>query len=297
MAALSTRTSGPTGVPRLVLVHGFTQSARCWSPIDDALAADHEVVGVDAPGHGGSSAVSASFDEAVDLLAAAGGRGTYLGYSMGGRLALAAAIAHPEVVERLVLIGASPGLADPDERATRIAADEALADHVEAVGVDAFLDEWLALPLFAGLHPAAAHLDERRRNTAAGLADSLRRCGTGAQPPQWDRLGELGARPARAARRRRARRQVPRHRRGDGRWHRPDRRRGRRARRRPHRPPRAARRLPRRRPPLPVPLTTLPPTVAHHINVVSHRCGGVPPERRRRPAHQCREPPLRWPTA
>ncbi|MFN8039303.1 MAG: alpha/beta fold hydrolase [Acidimicrobiales bacterium] len=194
MAALSTRTSGPTGVPRLVLVHGFTQSARCWSPIDDALAADHEVVGVDAPGHGGSSAVSASFDEAVDLLAAAGGRGTYLGYSMGGRLALAAAIAHPEVVERLVLIGASPGLADPDERATRIAADEALADHVEAVGVDAFLDEWLALPLFAGLHPAAAHLDERRRNTAAGLADSLRRCGTGAQPPQWDRLGELGAR-------------------------------------------------------------------------------------------------------
>ena len=60
--------------------------------------------------------------------------------------------------------------------------------------MDAFLDEWLALPLFAGLHPAAAHLDERRRNTATGLADSLRRCGTGAQPSQWDRLGELGAR-------------------------------------------------------------------------------------------------------
>ena len=194
MAALSTRTLGTPGAPRVVLVHGFTQSARCWAPIDDALAIDHEVVAVDAPGHGGSSAVSASFDETVDLLAAAGGRGSYLGYSMGGRVALAAAIAHPDAVERLVLVGASPGLADPAERAARVDADRALADRIEAIGVDAFLDEWLALPLFAGLHPAAAHLDERRRNTAPGLADSLRRCGTGTQPPQWDRLGELGAR-------------------------------------------------------------------------------------------------------
>lgn len=194
MAALSTRASGRTGAPRVVLVHGFTQSARCWAPIDEALAADHEVVAVDAPGHGGSAAISTSFDEAVDLLVAAGGPAPYLGYSMGGRLALAAALAHPEAVERLVLVGASPGLADPAERAVRVAADEALADRIEAIGVDAFLDEWLAQPLFAGLPPAAAHRDERRRNTAAGLADSLRRCGTGAQPPQWDRLGELGAR-------------------------------------------------------------------------------------------------------
>lgn len=194
MAALSARTLGTPGASRVVLVHGFTQTARCWAPIDQSLAADHEVVAVDAPGHGGSTAISASFAEAVDLVVGAGGPGAYLGYSMGGRLALAAAIAQPDAIQRLVLVGASPGVADPDERAARIAADEALADRIEAIGVDAFLDEWLALPLFAGLHPAAAHLDERRRNTATGLADSLRRCGTGAQPSQWDRLGELGAR-------------------------------------------------------------------------------------------------------
>jgi 2-succinyl-6-hydroxy-2,4-cyclohexadiene-1-carboxylate synthase len=149
------------------------------------------VVLVDAPGHGGSTSVSAAFTAGAEMIGAAGERGTYLGYSMGGRYALALALERPELVERLVLVGASPGLADPDERAARHRADATLAARIEQLGVPAFLDEWLAQPLFVGLTPAMRMLPERLRNTAAGLADSLRTAGTGEQPSLWDRLGEL----------------------------------------------------------------------------------------------------------
>ena len=96
----------------------------------------------------------------------AGGTGTYVGYSMGGRVSLHAALAHPDAVERLVLIGATAGIDDPDERAARREADDRLADHIEAVGVPAFIDEWLANPLFAGLTEATALRSDRLRNTA-----------------------------------------------------------------------------------------------------------------------------------
>jgi 2-succinyl-6-hydroxy-2,4-cyclohexadiene-1-carboxylate synthase len=180
-------------VRRLVLVHGFTQTRRCWAPVDTDLATDHEVVAVDAPGHGDRATVVAGIDDGAALLGEAAGRAVYVGYSMGGRYCLRLALDRPDLVAGLVLIGASPGLADAGARADRRRADEALADHVEAVGVAAFLDEWLAQPLFAGLPAERRCLTERRTNTAAGLASSLRRAGTGAQTPLWDRLGELTA--------------------------------------------------------------------------------------------------------
>ena len=55
-----------------------------------------------------------------------------LGYSMGGRVALAAAIAHPERIASLILESASPGLADAAERQARIASDNGLAESGRA---------------------------------------------------------------------------------------------------------------------------------------------------------------------
>ncbi len=177
--------------PRLVLVHGFTQTGRSWGRVADALAERHEVVLVDAPGHGGSSAVSADLWQGADLLAEVGGAAAYVGYSMGGRMALHLALAHPGLVERLVLVGATAGIEDEGDRAERRRADEALAERVVAEGVAAFVDRWLAGPLFASLSADAARRDERLANTAEGLADSLRRMGTGVQEDLWPRLGEL----------------------------------------------------------------------------------------------------------
>jgi 2-succinyl-6-hydroxy-2,4-cyclohexadiene-1-carboxylate synthase len=135
--------------------------------------------------------VSGDLWAAADHLVAHGGRGTYIGYSMGGRVCLHAALAHPSEVQRVVLIGATPGIEDPDERHRRRAADEALADRIEAIGVDAFLAEWLTNPLFAGLSAEAADVADRRRNTALGLVSSLRTSGTGTQEPLWGRLAEI----------------------------------------------------------------------------------------------------------
>ena len=178
--------------PTLVLVHGFTQTGRSWGALADALAADHEVVLPDAPGHAGSSEVRADLPTGGDLLVeAAAGPATFVGYSMGARLCLHAALAHPDAVRGLVLVGGTAGLEDADERAARVEQDRATADRLEALGLDRFLEEWLAQPLFAGLGPDQAGLEERRRNTVAGLRSSLELAGTGAQDSLWDRLGEL----------------------------------------------------------------------------------------------------------
>ena len=190
---LHTDTLGGTGGERLVLLHGFTQNRRCWGPFADDLARDHEVVLVDLPGHGGSAGIAADLPTAADLVVAAGGRATYVGYSLGGRIALHAALRHPELVARLVLVGATAGIDDPSERAARRRHDEALADHLEEVGTEVFVDEWLAQPLFAGLRRDAAAVPERLRNPPAGLAASLRTTGTGTQEPSWDRLGSIQA--------------------------------------------------------------------------------------------------------
>ena len=176
---------------RVVLVHGFTQTRRCWHPFDGLLAASFECRSLDAPGHGDAAALALDVPSAAAHLARRGGDGVYLGYSMGGRLCLRLALDYPTRVRGLVLISASPGIVDAAERRARVLRDEALADRIQQIGVAAFVDEWLAQPMFAHLPPANAHRDERLRNTAAGLASSLRLAGTGVQEPLWDRLAEL----------------------------------------------------------------------------------------------------------
>ena len=179
---------------RLILVHGFTQTAASWDAIEYRLTAlGHEVVSLDAPGHGSHHDTHLGLWKGADLLAAEGGTGTWVGYSMGGRLALHVALSHPDLVERLVLVGATPGIEAAVERIERQAADELLAEELERDGLDAFLSRWLAQPLFASLADDSAGLDARRANTVPGLAASLRMMGTGSQEPLWDRLGEITA--------------------------------------------------------------------------------------------------------
>jgi 2-succinyl-6-hydroxy-2,4-cyclohexadiene-1-carboxylate synthase len=180
-----------TGARRVVLVHGFTQTLASWEPLAARLRRRWRVLRVDLPGHGGSAGVRAGFAEAAGLLGACGGRGAYAGYSLGGRLCLRLALDRPELVEGLVLVGASPGIADRRARAERAAADQALAAGIERDGVAAFLERWLAGPLFATLPPERAGLAERLHNTPEGLAAALRQLGAGAQAPLWDRLGGL----------------------------------------------------------------------------------------------------------
>lgn len=178
--------------PDVVAVHGFAQNRSCLGLLGDELAARFRLTAPDAPGHGGSARhAQADVAAGADLLVATGGHAAYVGYSMGGRLCLQAAVDHPERVAALVLIGATPGIADDEERSTRRRSDAALAQRLETIGLEAFLQEWLDLPMFAGLPDPARFDHERRTNTVDGLAASLRRAGTGSMTPLWTRLHTL----------------------------------------------------------------------------------------------------------
>jgi 2-succinyl-6-hydroxy-2,4-cyclohexadiene-1-carboxylate synthase len=171
---------------RVVLVHGFTQTGASWNSVALGLP-DHEVLCPDAPGHGTRAAVGADLVTSALVLAPCG-PAAFVGYSMGARVCLHLALLRPDLVTALVLVGGTAGIDDAQERAARRTADEALADRLERIGTEAFLDEWLAQPLFAGL-PAEGR--DGRSTDAAGMASSLRLAGTGTQEPLWDRLAEL----------------------------------------------------------------------------------------------------------
>ena len=184
---------------RVVLVHGFTQSKASWRSIAEQLGRSYEVVAIDLPDHGGSSGVHAvDLEDAATLLGEAGGEAVYVGYSLGGRVCLTLALQAPELVQALVLVGATPGIADEEERALRRESDNVLADRLDptvgsptALGLEEFIEEWLAGPLFARLDPEQADRASRLTNSTEGLARSLRTTGTGTQTPSHARLREL----------------------------------------------------------------------------------------------------------
>ena len=176
--------------PPVVLVHGFTQNAWTWWPLVEPLEQTYRLVAVDAPGHGGSAEIEADLAGGADLMVeSVPAPAAWIGYSMGGRYALHATLRHPEAISRLVLVSATAGIDDAEERAARRRSDASLADRVEAEGVEAFITWWAAQPMFSTLTPQAARVEDRvAKASASGLASSLRMAGTGCQRPLWDAL-------------------------------------------------------------------------------------------------------------
>lgn len=191
--------------PPVVLLHGFTGSVAGWALVIEALAPEFTTLAVDIVGHGKSDSPAVldryQMRRAVDDLVAVVGkagvpRATWLGYSMGGRTALQVAAFRPEAVGALVLEGASPGLATAEERAARIASDEALAQRLDREGVEPFIDFWQSISLFESQRSLPSEVWERQRaarlrNSAVGLAHSLRWMGTGTQPALHERLAAI----------------------------------------------------------------------------------------------------------
>lgn len=189
---------GP-GTP-LLMVHGFLGSAEDWSGLAGALSGTRRCLRVELPGHGGAAAVSGlTFAGAVAslqrLIEAQPGPVDLIGYSMGGRIALGAALAKPARIRRLVIISSTPGLETGVEQAARLRSDDALAERLEQGGLPRFLTTWYDQPLFASLRTRAALRDalvqRRRQGNAAALAAALRGLTVGRQPSLWTRLAEL----------------------------------------------------------------------------------------------------------
>lgn len=189
-----------SGPPVLVL-HGFTGSAAAMAPLTSRLEG-FTVIAPDLVGHGRSESppdpasytVPAMAEQALAAAAAVGHERVHLlGYSMGGRVALAAACAAPDRVRSLTVIGTTAGIADSEPRRRRAEADRARAEMIEE-DLAAFVDQWMSTPLLAGqsrLGPEylRAARAQRLASDPTGLALSLRMGGTGAMVPLHDRLG------------------------------------------------------------------------------------------------------------
>jgi 2-succinyl-6-hydroxy-2,4-cyclohexadiene-1-carboxylate synthase len=190
------------GAP-VTLLHGFTQSGRSWREVISFMPQGYMWVVPDLRGHGDTStrpgapcsmdACTADLELLWDHLGIA--QTHIAGYSMGGRLAIHVAARRTQRVSSLLTIGAHAGL-DEQTRVGRRQGDEALAQRIENDGIEAFVNYWSGLPLFAGLQRRgpgfiAQVRTERLANRGSGLACSLRGMGAGAMEPVWDELADL----------------------------------------------------------------------------------------------------------
>jgi 2-succinyl-6-hydroxy-2,4-cyclohexadiene-1-carboxylate synthase len=185
----------------VVLLHGFSGTHRAWDGVIERLPPErYRPLALDLPGHGEyaqaprESAEAITFVGCVEhVLARAPERFELCGYSMGGRIALHVALTAPERVSRLVLVSSSAGIEDASERAERRVADHHLADELERIPFEEFIERWRTQPLFAEDPSEVGELarDDQRRNRSDSLATVLRGIGTGEMAPLWDRLLEL----------------------------------------------------------------------------------------------------------
>lgn len=180
----------------MAVLHGFTQRGQMFGEL--AALLECGVWAPDLPGHG-EQPPAPDWDGAVDLVAGAIRSVAPLplmGYSQGGRIALGIAASHPELVSHLVLVSTSPGLRDPEQRAERRRRDHQLADHIEQVGTDRFIAEWVSLTMFEGVQQLGTDWIDRdralrRTNGSQGLASALRAYGSGSMPYLGDALKEV----------------------------------------------------------------------------------------------------------
>lgn len=183
----------------VVLLHGFGGTHRAWDSVVAHLdPARYLPLALDLPGHGQQAAHepadSVSFESCLEsVLARSPEHFQLCGYSLGARIALHVALAAPERVGRLFLIGATPGIEDEGERERRREADHRLADALEGEDFEEWIERWRAQPLFAQEPRDVGELAraDHRRNDPRALAAVLRGVGTGEMTPLWHRLAAL----------------------------------------------------------------------------------------------------------
>src|SRR4051812_1595994 len=175
--------------PTVTFVPGFMQRGEAWEPVAARLGADgasYRSTRVDF--------TTWTFEERIEeLLDAAPPGAAVVGYSMGGRLALHAALREPARFGALVLVGVTAGIEDRGEREERRRSDESLAEWMERRSIEEVVARWEANPVFA-TQPAALKASQRAGRLSHDprrLAELLRSAGQGATPPVWDRLDAL----------------------------------------------------------------------------------------------------------
>lgn len=187
--------------PPIVFLHGFMGTGDDWTEIASRFSDRFNCLLPDLPGHGetplNDEISYAAWAEILrdELLAQGINHFLLVGYSMGGRLALYFSLTYPEMVEKLVLESANPGIDIATERAERAALDDKLAARLRRDGMEAFLEFWYNIPLFSSLNEYPALKDElihkRADQNPENMARVLSELSPGRQPSLWARVAEL----------------------------------------------------------------------------------------------------------
>ncbi len=187
----------------VLFLHGLLGAPSMWEEVSTLLAGRVDLsIGCPwLPGHGSEPPPPGlgTFDEVVADLGERwlSGRTVLVGYSMGGRVALALAASFPERVRAVLAIGAHTGITSASERAERLAWERGLSADLAARGLPAFVEDWEKLPVFTTQRGLPAEVQERQRaerlgHRPEGIAWAIEALGTGSMPPLLDALGRGG---------------------------------------------------------------------------------------------------------
>ena len=171
--------------PAVVFVPGFMQPGAAWAPVADLLPERYPSVLLEHVEH--------TFEGRLREISAAGEGAVLAGYSLGGRLALRAALRHPSRYAGLVTVGASAGIEAPGSRTARAEADAKLAAWMETQPIEEIVAIWERQALFADQSDALVEAQRAGRlsQDPRALATLLRTAGQGALEPVWQRLHTL----------------------------------------------------------------------------------------------------------
>lgn len=197
--------------PSVVFVPGFMQPAEAWAEVAERLPQRYPSILLRHAEHEREGRIAEIAAAAAD----ADGDVVICGYSLGGRLALHAAVREPERYAAIVVLGAAAGIDEPTERQQRQQADEKLAAWMETQPIDKIVDIWERQPLFADQSERLIEAQRAGRlaQDPRSLAVLLRTAGQGTMEPIWGRLQTLdipilGLAGARDERYRRATRRI-----------------------------------------------------------------------------------------
>ena len=179
----------------MTLIHGVGSSMESWGGVIEALGGGYRILRYDLRGHGASSKPPGPYpleQFTADLEQLLDHRGvdatTLVGFSFGGMIGPAFALAHPERVRRLVIVSAVCGRT-PEERARLVARADELERGGASVTIDAALERWFT-PEFREGYPEVIEAHRRRatRNDPQGYAAAYR---CFAEGELEDRIGRL----------------------------------------------------------------------------------------------------------
>ena len=168
----------------MLFIPGFMQRGDAWRPVAELLPERYPSTLLDHSEHSFEGRMGEILESGADVL---------VGYSLGGRLALRAALRSPDSFTAVVLVGSTAGIEEGPMRAQRAEADEKLASWLEAMPIEDIVALWERQPLFAD-QPESLVEEQRPGRLSQdprSLALLLRTAGQGVLEPVWHELRVL----------------------------------------------------------------------------------------------------------